>query len=216
MKTKKIYLIRHGQTDYNLQGIVQGSKVNTSINELGTAQANAFYEFYKDVNFQKIYTSKLNRSIQSVQQFIDKGIKWEAFEGLNEISWGYRDGTVITDDENEYYFEVVRRWKEGEIDLKIDGGESPREVQARQKPVLDDILASDAENILICMHGRAIRIFLCLMLNKDLKLMDEFKHENLCLYSLNYSEPTGFELDKKCDITHLEVAGLRSEPRKTK
>ena len=216
MKTKKIYLIRHGQTDYNLQGIVQGSKVNTSINELGTAQANAFYEFYKDVNFQKIYTSKLNRSIQSVQQFIDKGIKWEAFEGLNEISWGYRDGTVITDDENEYYFEVVRRWKEGEIDLKIDGGESPREVQARQKPVLDDILASDAENILICMHGRAIRIFLCLMLNKDLKLMDEFKHENLCLYSLNYSESTGFELDKKCDITHLEVAGLRSEPRKTK
>ncbi|EJF08716.1 histidine phosphatase family protein, partial [Pontibacter sp. BAB1700] len=35
MSIKKIYLIRHGQTDFNLQGIVQGSGVDASLNELG-------------------------------------------------------------------------------------------------------------------------------------------------------------------------------------
>ena len=48
-KSKKIYLIRHGQTDFNLQGIVQGSGVDADLNDTGKAQADFFYEKYKTV-----------------------------------------------------------------------------------------------------------------------------------------------------------------------
>lgn len=39
---KKIYIIRHGQTDFNLKGIVQGSGVDSSLNDFGVAQSRAF------------------------------------------------------------------------------------------------------------------------------------------------------------------------------
>ena len=96
MSTKKIYLIRHGQTDYNLRGVVQGSGIDAPLNETGRKQAEAFYQTYKSVSFDKVYTSVLQRSQQSVKKFLADGIPHEAFEGLNEISWGNREGISIT------------------------------------------------------------------------------------------------------------------------
>jgi len=64
MKSKKIYLIRHGQTDYNLKGIVKGSGIDAPINENGRKQAELFYNAYQHIAFDKVYTSKLQRSKQ--------------------------------------------------------------------------------------------------------------------------------------------------------
>lgn len=204
MKTKKIYLIRHGQTEYNLQGIVQGSGVDSDLNATGQRQAELFFEMYKSVKFDKIYTSKLKRSIQSVQRFIDTGIPVEHYSGLNEINWGSREGRKISEEDDAYYHELVKKWSEGEVDLPIEGGESPVMVQERQKPVLDKILSrEDEKTVLICMHGRAMRAFLALMLNYHLKDMDKFSHTNLCLYELTYTGNM-FTVDRYCDITHLK------------
>ncbi|MCZ6694862.1 MAG: histidine phosphatase family protein, partial [Bacteroidetes bacterium] len=77
METKKIYLIRHGQTDFNNRGVVQGSGIDSSLNETGYKQAQAFFDAYQQVPFQKIYTSSLQRTTQTVKPFIDKGIPFE-------------------------------------------------------------------------------------------------------------------------------------------
>ncbi|MDX2189368.1 MAG: histidine phosphatase family protein [Bacteroidota bacterium] len=201
---KNIYLIRHGQTDYNLRGIVQGSRVDTSLNETGQKQAQMFFEAYKHVPFDKIYTSKLKRTVESVAGFIANGIPYESFEGLNEISWGDNDGKVSNTEMHDYYTHVSNEWANGNLDLQIGGGESPNEVSARQKPVLDIILSQKNEkNILICMHGRAIRILLCLMLGQSLTEMDSFGHSNLCLYLLRY-ENGKIHVIKSNDTKHLE------------
>jgi broad specificity phosphatase PhoE len=204
LSIKKIYLIRHGQTDFNLKGIVQGSGVNSPLNEKGRAQSLGFYTMYKDVRFDRIYTSVLKRSIESVQRFIDRGIPHEAHAGLNEISWGSREGQAITPEEDAYYHWVLKQWQEGNTSMPIEGGESPAAVALRQKPVLDRILSREEdETILICMHGRAIRILLCQMLNYPLKSMDMFEHENLCLYLLNYTGSM-FSIEKHNDKAHLK------------
>ena len=57
MVEKEIYIVRHGQTDLNAQGIVQGKGVDAPLNELGQKQANAFYEAYKHVPFDALYSS---------------------------------------------------------------------------------------------------------------------------------------------------------------
>jgi probable phosphoglycerate mutase len=181
----KVYLIRHGQTDYNLNGIVQGSGVDTSLNEEGKKQAELFYKAYGNINFDRVYTSKLLRSIQSVQKFIEKPTPWVALQELNEISWGNSDGMKISSHHHIEYLNVIKQWASGKLDVALPGGETPLEVYERQKKVkamLDN--EKNGSNILISMHGRAMRIFLCLLTQIPLKNMDNFEHDNLCLYVL--------------------------------
>ena len=203
MSLKKIYLLRHGQTDFNLQGIVQGSGINSSLNETGRWQAEKFFQAYQQTPFDKIYTSALQRSVQSVQQFIDLGIPHEQHAGLNEISWGKREGTKITPEEDAYYFDMLKRWQNGETDVPIEGGESPQLVADRQKPVLDLILSRPEEKtILVCMHGRAMRILLAQMLNYPLHQMDRFVHYNLCLYMLHHTGSM-YWVERFANVSHL-------------
>ncbi|TXI68927.1 MAG: histidine phosphatase family protein [Cyclobacteriaceae bacterium] len=204
MSTKKIYLIRHGQTDFNLKGIVQGSGVDSSLNAKGMAQARAFFEMYKHIPFDRIYTSTLKRTRESVMGFIELGIPTESLSGLNEISWGTKEGQPITPEEDKYYHWMLDQWRLGNTHERIEGGESPEDVVKRQAVALKHVLAKpNEEQILICMHGRAIRILLCQLLNYPLKSMDMFEHENLCLYLL---EQTGshFTVRKYNDTLHLK------------
>ncbi|QMU28539.1 histidine phosphatase family protein [Adhaeribacter radiodurans] len=203
MSIKKVYLLRHGQTDYNLQGIIQGSGVDSSLNATGRQQADLFFQCYKHVAFDKVYTSVLQRSIQSVQGFIDLGIPHETHAGLNEICWGTREGTRVTPEEDAYYFDVLQKWQDGDITLRIDGGESPQDVADRQQNFLDVLLSRPEEQtVLICMHGRAMRILLCKLLNYPLHCMDLFEHHNLCLYLLQYTGSM-FSVHRHMDIEHL-------------
>lgn len=203
MNSKKVYLIRHGQTDFNLKNIVQGSGVDTDLNNLGQKQAEAFHEAYKHIPFDKVYTSALKRSQQSVRGFIDSGVPHDALVGLNEISWGTKEGHRVTPEEDEYYHFMLQQWRTGQTHLRIEGGESPEDVVNRMKPAVDYIMKQEHERtILICMHGRAIRILLCYLLNYPLKSMDMFEHANLCLYKLNFSG-TMFNVELYNDRSHL-------------
>jgi len=184
---KKIFLIRHGQTDYNLQGIVQGSGVDAPLNETGRLQASRFHDYYKDAGIEKVFTSALIRTHQSVQGFLDRGLPWEVLPDLNEISWGKHEGKRISPEEDAYYHWLLKQWQEGNTGLGIEGGESPDEVGVRLARALETIMSDPAETLLVCMHGRAMRVMLCLMLNYPLKSMDLFEHRNLCLYELHYT-----------------------------
>ena len=205
MKSKTIYLIRHGATDYNRQGIVQGSGVNSELNEWGRAQAEAFFDSYQHVPFDKVYTSALQRTVQSVQGFIDLGIPHESHAGLNEISWGCREGSIPNNMDNAYYRDLIESWQNGQVTNPCEEGESPADVRARQKPVVDLILSRTYERtILISMHGRAIRILLTQLFGEPLTSMDKYEHSNLCLYRMKYLySENRFVLETANDITHL-------------
>ncbi len=207
MNTKTIYLIRHGETEFNRQGIVQGSGIDADLNETGLAQAQAFFEYYKAIKFDKIYTSKLRRTVQSVQNFIDLGIFYESLEGLNEISWGVKEGKAAHYQEDIFYIDILRKWQLGETHLPpAEGGESPNEVAERQKIALEYILSkSEEKTILIAMHGRAMRILLAQIIKHSLTEMETFEHQNLCLYRLQYSyETKTFTMALENDTRHLE------------
>ena len=59
----KLYIIRHAETEYNRKGIIQGSEVDSDINDVGESQANSFYEYYKNINCL-LYTSPSPRDRQ--------------------------------------------------------------------------------------------------------------------------------------------------------
>ena len=203
LKTKKIYLVRHGQTDYNKKGIVQGSGIDAPLNEEGRKQALAFYEAYKHIPFEKIYTSSLIRTHQSVSNFLEEGLPHTELSGLDEINWGTKEGKYVIAGQDVYFNKIIEEWQSGNTALQIDGGESPEDVASRQLPAIDRILSDDEETVLVCMHGRAIRILLCVILNQPLSQMDEFPHHNLGLYVLTH-DGDKFTVEETNLIGHLE------------
>ena len=204
MNLKKIYLLRHGQTDYNLQGVVQGSGIDAPINDTGWAQADAFFCTYRDIPFDQLYHSALIRTQQSIQGFIDLGIPVTSLSELNEISWGEYEGTPMTPGEGEYYRMMLQQWQDGNLDYAIAGGESPNSVAERLHRAIQQIIHVQGTTILVCMHGRAMRIFLSLICNTPLKDMDQYEHGNLCLYLLQQQEEGDFVLLKQNDQEHLK------------
>ena len=73
----------------------------------------------------------------------------------------------------------------------------------RQKEAMEIVMASEAENILICMHGRAMRVLLCWTLNYPLNYMDGFPHLNCSYYVLNHRHDS-FYLKDFNQIEHLK------------
>jgi phosphoserine phosphatase len=203
MEQTNLYIIRHGETEFNKQNIVQGSGVDTDLNEKGALQASMFFKAYQHHPFDIVYTSALKRTHQSVDGFLKKGLQHTVLPELNEISWGIFEGQQQTTEQRKVYWETINDWNNGLLDQKIPSGESPLEMQQRQQKALSHILQHKTHrNILICMHGRAMKSFLCLLLNIPLTQMESFPHSNLCLYHLS-STGTGFQLVSANDTQHL-------------
>ena len=201
---KIIYLIRHGETDLNKNGIVQGRGMDTSLNDKGRQQAEAFYNMYKDVPFDKLYTSTLQRTHQTVQKFIDDGLSWTQYAGLDELAWGIYEGQESTEELRQTFANMMQSWQSGDLHLKFENGESPLEVRERQLEVLEKIIEDkDYKNILICMHGRAMRLFLCILTGAPLFKMDTFPHTNTTLYKLKY-DGSKFEIIDFNNTDHLK------------
>ncbi len=200
---KNIYLIRHGQTDFNKRGIVQGRGVDSDLNEVGRNQAILFFSAYKHISFDKIYLSTLKRTQQTVQPFINMGIPYEKLLGLDELDWGEYEGKEGSEDLKRGFTEITTKWSNGDYHARFDGGESPLEVASRQLEALEYILSKQNENnILICMHGRAMRLLLCAISGYELCEMDTFPHQNLSLYKINY-ENEAFSITLFNNTDHL-------------
>jgi broad specificity phosphatase PhoE len=205
MILKTLYIVRHGQTDLNKQGIVQGRGMDTNLNDDGRLQANMFYNAYKDVPFDKIYISELKRTQQSVQQFIDAGVPYQKLSGLDELAWGIHEGQPSTPETKAAFRKMMQLWTAGRLDEKFEKGESPNEVQARQKEAMSIIMSHHEEkNVLICMHGRAMRLLLCLLTDRPLTEMETFPHQNLVLYKVTY-DGSRFEIADFNNAIHLQI-----------
>ena len=179
----KLYIIRHAETEYNRKGIIQGSEVDSDINDIGESQANSFYEYYKDINFDKIYVSDLKRTFQTIRRFTENGSSYEKLKEFNEISWGVNQGKS---DDLEDYAELIDTWLAGNLDNKFEEGESPNEMSERLVKGFDKVLDDDHDTVLLCIHGRALRILLSKIIDNDLTKMDKYVHSNTGLYILEF------------------------------
>lgn len=193
---KLLYIIRHGQTNLNLGGIVQGRGIDEPLNETGRQQAYAFYQAYKDVPFDKIYTSRLIRTHQTVEPFTRDGVPHEALAGLDEISWGIYEGQKQSPEIRAGLEALVDSWRNGALHQAVDQGESPLQLIERQRKAMELILSREEEKrVLICMHGRAMRILLTWLTGLDPSQMDTFPHNNTALYQVQIHEGVGKIVD---------------------
>lgn len=202
--TKTIYIVRHGQTDFNIRQVVQGRGVNSDLNETGHQQARFLYDHYRDVPFEVVYTSKLKRTQQTMADFMSGAIPHEVRESLDEIDWGIFEGVEHHPDLQRTYYDIINSWKNGNLHIKIEGGESAQDLSDRLQPFVQELKASSHRTIMVCTHGRTLRVLVCLLLNKPIEEMDDFSHENTCVYKLQMEDGI-FRIELENDLSHLNI-----------
>jgi len=201
---KQIYIIRHGETEYNRLGKVQGSSVDTSLNAKGQAQAQAFFDSYRHLPFEVIFTSVLKRTHETVAPFLALGIPWEQFSELNEMSWGWHEGIERTQAMKDEYQLVMDAWNDGNFHAKLEGGESAQDVAERCAIFVEQLRRRPENTILICAHGRLMRCLICVMRNEPLNVMEKYEHHNTGLYKMAWKDDT-FQLLLENDVRHLDT-----------
>ena len=175
-----LYLLRHGQTIYNQLNIVQGGGIDSSLNENGIGQARAFYEFYKHINWAGGYASNLKRTYETIHLFKQQEVSIAKLPGLDELGWGEIEGLENTIEVQRKFQRVTEAWSSGNFDASLPGGESAAQVADRVTQAIYGILQrhTAGECVLICTHGRTLRILLSVLLGYGLEKMHLFSHEN--------------------------------------
>ncbi len=201
---KTIYFIRHGETDFNKERIVQGSGVDSSLNDLGRQQGKAFFEKYKTIDFDVVISSKLQRTHQTIKPFIDTGLKWEQYGEINEINWGVHEGKKSSPDMINAYKAMIKEWGEGNLDARLEEGESAAELSERLRRFFDHVEQRPEKNILVCTHGRTLRCIMCLLKKQDLGEMENYRHSNTGLFLVHYKDGA-YQVALENDTSHLEA-----------
>ena len=164
----KLYLIRHGETDYNNALRFQG-QTDIPLNQKGIEQAEKAADFFRDIPLQAIYTSTLIRAKTTAEIIAGvKGMEVQETDALREMSFGIWENMNSKDIQKKY----AKEWKDffaSPANTKIPQGESMSDVQKRVYPVVQEILDQYPEgDVAFVAHGGIIRVLMCTMLGLDL------------------------------------------------
>ncbi len=150
----ELWLVRHGQTDWNVEGRYQG-QADMPLNEIGIRQAYDLAEKIKGVDFASVYSSDLQRAL-STAEILAGGKEFKVDRRLREIHQGEWEGQLFSVIRHRYaeFFENCRM---NPLESRPPGGESLQEVADRVRACIDEIAAChQGERVLIVSHGLAI------------------------------------------------------------
>lgn len=151
-------LIRHGESVSNLEGRVQGQE-DVALSPRGEAQASAVAAWSR-VEFggsaspiEEVWSSPLVRARETATRIAAAlGLPLKIDERLRELHAGVFQGHLWADLEDRFP-EAVARWRSGDVDYAIPGGESRAQLAARGQAVLESLAARDVGRMIVVAHG---------------------------------------------------------------
>jgi len=162
----KIFLARHGQTNWNREGRIQGW-TDTELNEVGKKQAQALFNYLKQENIKVIYTSTLKRTIQTAEPFAKKtSIPIRNIKELREMNMGVLQGHLNSEPEVRKELNLMKK----NLNYKVSNGESYIDFYRRVSAFMERILKKHRnETILIIGHNGTNSMILAYLLNIPLE-----------------------------------------------
>jgi probable phosphoglycerate mutase len=205
LKTMRIYLVRHGETEWNRIRRFQGRR-NLPLNQEGRKQVRALALALKNKSLTAIYTSPLIRALETAHLIKVFHPSTPIFEekGFIEMDLGEFDGMKVQD-WAEQYPDVRKKWNENPAAVKMPGGESLKEVQARAKEALEGITRIYPPNttILISSHNFVNLTLLCDLLKIPLHRFRELHQENAA-FNVICKKGNRFYVELVNERSHLE------------
>ncbi len=198
MSETSLTICRHGRTDYNDKGIVQG-QVETEINETGEEQAERLAERLSTREFDAIYSSTMKRALQTAQIVNNHhDLEISQVDSIREVERGKYGGERF-----EKMVEDIRAADEEDYLWKPEGGESLEELKQRVLGFLEDIAESRHDNVLAVSHGGPIKVLVPGVMGHTSKRSYQVRTDNCSVNELTYSGRY-WEIKLLNDVSHLE------------
>jgi 2,3-bisphosphoglycerate-dependent phosphoglycerate mutase len=174
----ELWLIRHGQTDWNVDGRLQG-QTDIPLNETGLTQARELAARLGEQAFRALYSSDLRRAAQTAR-VIGAALRLEVqlHRGLREICFGEWEGQTPAEI-RQCYPQIIAERHQHPLDTRSPGGETDREVARRVAAAADEIVrAHPVGPVLVVSHGRALALLTCLACGYPLETVQQHGLEN--------------------------------------
>ena len=197
----RLYLVRHGQTDWNVQKRAQGH-TDRPLDSTGQQQAKLVGKAFLDLPVQRVLTSDLKRAQQTADEIARQTrAPLEILPELRERGFGEWEGQNFAEIAIRFGFEadfkgVTRN------DVTPPGGESFVEVWSRLESVVRDVRNRN-ENTAIVAHGGTCSLLMAMFLDGDVSLSNAFRFSNASINELEPRPDGGLRLIRYNDVSHL-------------
>lgn len=186
----KVYLLRHGQTDYNAQGNKYCGRTDIPLNAKGLAQAVAVRKQLEGIPFDGVYSSPLQRAVHTAR--IASGQDPITDERLIELDFGQWEGKT----REEFVKEDPDAWdlweKAPEQNKAGRTGESGEEVVWRMESFFKSLTNG---TYMVVAHNGVNRLFLARQLGMPLKNYRKLVQENSRITLITYDPQEGWTLE---------------------
>ena len=179
-----VHLVRHGQSEYNARGRVQGH-TNSPLTPQGRAQARAAGEALKGRKVDAIYTSDLLRALQTAEEMGEvMGMEPKPVEGLREVSLGQWEGKEIEEIKASDP-RTLELWYSSPMEARIPGAEPLNAFRERVLSTFRELVESHPSGeIVVVSHGGVLSVIIADVLQMSLNSLWRFRLDNASISRL--------------------------------
>lgn len=182
----RIYLIRHGETEFNRLGVFRG-RLEVDLNEVGLKQAGETGRALVGQGIESVLTSPLKRAVVTARTISEiLGIEYEIEEAFNNINLGNWQGIPKKKVEKDYP-EEWKKWTTEPEHLVVPGGESVEDVRRRASARLREIVEARQGVFALVTHRSVIKVLAAYMLDVSPPYFWKFYVDNAAYSVFEYS-----------------------------
>jgi alpha-ribazole phosphatase/probable phosphoglycerate mutase len=189
VKHTEVFMVRHGQTDSNVGGLLHGA-TDVPLNQLGQRQAELVASRIELLErLHSLHSSPLKRALTTARAISSRtGLQPRLHNDLAEMNFGRVEGLTIAE-MIEQFPDLAQRFSDfSDLEARFPGGESRREFHERVRKALDRIVTTHAgERLVVVAHGGVIASLVAQVLGEDPNDWRRYTIDN-------------------CSVTHIELA----------
>lgn len=174
-----VYLLRHGDCRQDEIKRLIG-QTDVPLNPNGRAQASRWQRELADIRFTRVFSSDLDRSVETALIVAGTSAPVRALPLLREINLGTWDGLSVDEVRRLYPAEYEKRGGDP-VSYRTPGGESFADLAARVVPLFEEIAGSTTGNVLVVGHAGVNRVILCHLLGMPLADLFLIRQDYCCL-----------------------------------
>jgi len=197
-----LILVRHGETVWNVEGRYQG-QTDVPLNEVGKAQAQQVAITLKQMTFDAIYSSDLQRAYHTAEA-INRyhNLPLHSEKRLREINAGDFEG-LTREEQKARDPEFYARWR-NDPNIPPPNGETQQSITDRMQSLLNDLQRQHPQQtVLLVGHGGTIRAMLCLCIGLTTDKYWHFWLKNTSISEIQFTE-RGAIIHRLNDVGHLQ------------